>query len=386
MVGIYNFLLVSIRGEHDPGRGSFGRRDFLKFGGLVFLDMLALEAMFVVGKPYLIQAWDWLQQQRHRLDVIWAREVPCNANTHTIYSLSQLQRTYTIASGDSIGEGYYAKGKPKTPAAEYATQAVNDSTALSESIRIHPTWDNYTVAKEGSRIPDVVAQLADPHVQEVLDREENVDWWLSVGGNDIVHELARKAARIKKVADNPFTTDFFTIDDEMLAAIARYQVGFLKLIRQVASRNDRGNIRRLIIEGLPNLGNADRIDYVSRDGTVVESYPLNQERLGKFFATNLSILVNNAMKESINQLLTEHPGMDILFLDTFHMLPGNDLLGEHPLPWGQRTMAAGFFDMAYHAGINLGRLLFPSFVRAAAADVRRSREESSWVIQIPTLV
>ena len=358
------------------------RRDVLKFGLVLFADIVALDTMFAVSQPYLIKAWDWIKQQRHRMDIVWAQEVPCLAKTETIYSADALQRTYAIASGDSIGEGYYQKGKPDIPAAEYATDAINGSELLPQKTHIQPNWDHLTIAREGSRIQDVQRQLRDPKLTRVLQTEANVDWWLSVGGNDIVHALASKASRLKRIANNPFTPDFFTLDDELLGAIAQYQVGFLKLLRQIAAMNN-GNVNRLVIEGLPNLGNADRIDYVSRDGKVVESYPLKNERLGKYFATNLAILINNAMKESINQLLTENPGMDILFLDTFHMLPPNQLLGEHPLPQGQRTMAANFFGMAFHAGQNLAKLIYPNFEKhqAETATARRTAHEP-WVIQL----
>lgn len=332
----------------------FSRQEFFRLLGAASLTTF-LGTIGVLH--YLRQIQQFFEKSRNESQVFWVPEVVCLAShTYTTYTDEAIQRTMAVVVGDSIGKGYYKKGAEAKPAAAFAVDAVNANHQLF--LDFGSNWSKHVTAQEGSRIADVDKQLDDMTLNTILEEEANCDMWLSVGGNDIVHQLATRADRLRSLSQNPFQEDFFTLDDDIIQAIKDYQIKFATML---SGKIAKMSIKRLVVEGLPNLGDTDKIEYVSADGKVVAQYILKDNPVAKLFGRNVAVMVNNAMKTAINDLVRDNPTFDIIFLDNFNDLPHQDLLGEHPLPVGQKDMAVRFLNRANSVAGNLGQLLFPHF-------------------------
>ncbi len=350
--------------ERHNGVENFGERKVTRRGALGFLGLfVATTAGFSVElamvSPYLRGVWETIKNTKN---LFIPEPLPCSATTATTtYSQEALQRTYALVAGDSIGRGFWEKNKPSIPAAEYAVDTINHSSYFRNNFGAN--WDRQTVAEEGSTTKDVLQQLNNTKLNHAFKTERNIDFWLSVGGNDIIQYLGQKisglANKASGLAQNPVSDDFFTLDQEFFNALRKYKQDLERVLQNIAKKNGKGNLRRLIMEGLPNLGITDQILYVGKNSETLATIQVKGNPAAEFFLQNASMLFNNTMKEVINEMLGKSPQFDILFLDNFDYLPKNDLLGEHPLPKGQQQMAANFFYRALHAGINLGEKLYP---------------------------
>lgn len=363
----------------DANGRDIGRVEALKVVALaalagVTIPTISLEAYYLARETGLI---DWADNHRHDLDIFLPSEEFCPATeTITTYSRLALQSTYAIAAGDSIGKGYWKRGQPATPAIKFATDEMNQNEEYRRRFDLRPEhrWETLVVAQEGSRVVDLQRQLTDPRVSNAFRDRPNIDFWVSIGGNDIVNSLAHRAAEIRHLDQDQLPWDnpqFFTIDHEMVQAIAEYKDNFRNVLASIAGMS-HGNLNRLVIEGLPNLGTTEKIIYVSRDGQTTAEFPLKDKPIAQYLARNLSVLVNNAMKQVINEMLLEHNDFDIVFLDNFHDLDQKNLLGEHPTPDGQKEIAAEFFYRANSESPhgNLGMVLYPN-ANPALVSIRR---------------
>ncbi len=360
-------------GRHKKGKKNgdentpddLSKRRFLKALGIGTAAVVGITTDLAIATPLLKRVLTWSEQAAPQIkDAIelptLVPEVDCIATRHvTTYSLEALRRTVGVVFGDSIGKGYYKKGEVSQPAITFAIEAINENAYFQRHFNIESTWSQEIFAVEGSRIVDVQKQFKEPRFKKIIDQEQNVDLWLSVGGNDLVHALANKAKPLGDLGKDPFKPEFFNLDDDMVNAIHTYKQGFKQLLKDVSAKAKKEKIHRLIVEGLPNLGNAKSIEYVSRDGNVQATYNLSDGLFTRHFARNLSVMVNNAMKEGINELLDSNPKFDVLFLNNFDELSQQDLLGEHPLPKGQQQMAQHLFYRAFYDNQNLGKIIFP---------------------------
>lgn len=250
--------------------------------------------------------------------------------TKTFYGGDSLQKTHSIVIGDSIAKGII-DGQPTFAGTEWVKILVNDN--------FHSNWQYHNLAVQGSGLTAVEQQLKNAETMiNKIPKGESIDLIVSVGGNDVGQAIAREAknGNTNSLLHGDINVEIIPLAHETLEEIRTYEKNLTHLMQNILQlRNQGHNIQRIFLEGLPDMGNTDRLKLLDEKGKVVVELDLTGDNNLSRLARNISSLINQSMSNAIDASNTD---IDILLIDNFHAIPKEQLKGLHPTKQGQYTI------------------------------------------------